>query len=204
MRITLQRIARCAFWTVTLSAIMAVLFIVPGYGATHTAHDADQWHVAQSLIHARGIQATPWTGRMSYSEVTETCVETFNGSNHAVRLKHYRWSLGPGMFVRFCADGSHKVIRHNSLGNSPRQSRQVWRDAHAVLQLDRVHLTWTGRYQYTQRDHQHGACVEAFNATRHDVTQYGRLVPPNFFMKFCQDGHYYVNDGTAFSHMETI
>jgi hypothetical protein len=80
-------------------------------------------------------------------------------------------------------------------------TQQMWKDAHSVIQLDRVKLPWTGRIQYTQRDHQHGVCIETFNGTNHSIKQYGHGVPSGMYIKFCRDGNYYTNDGKPFPNM---
>lgn len=58
-------------------------------------------------------------------------------------------------------------------------------------------VPWDGRYS----DRHHRLCIETFNGTSHDIKQWRHGVPPGFYIKVCDDGNFYVNDGLPFAHM---
>lgn len=80
------------------------------------------------------------------------------------------------------------------------RSARVFQRAQRVIRWEHVRLPWDGRYQVRRHPHHLTFCVETFNGSRRAVRQYGRKVPPGFYLLFCSSGHYYVNDGTPFRH----
>jgi hypothetical protein len=73
--------------------------------------------------------------------------------------------------------------------------RTEWHNAEHLIADQHVHVPWDGMVSYNEKTE---FCVETFNGTRHDITQYGHGVPPGFYVKFCTNGQYYVNDGVPF------
>lgn len=86
-------------------------------------------------------------------------------------------------------------------GNSPKvpppPGPAVYRHAQAVIQDEQVKVPWDGRYS----DYKGEFCVEVFNGTGADIRQYGHGVPPGFYLRVCDDGNYYTNDGKPFRGM---
>lgn len=85
------------------------------------------------------------------------------------------------------------------VSNASTRSSRVYAEAQWLIRAQHVRVPWDGRYE---RATTHGFCVETFNGTSHDIRQFGARLAPGFYLKVCENGNYFVNDGVPFRGME--
>lgn len=83
-------------------------------------------------------------------------------------------------------------------GNASTETSRVYAEAQWLIRAERVHVPWDGGYE---RATAHGFCIETFNGSAHAMRQYGARLAPGFYLKICEDGSYFVNDGVPFHRM---
>lgn len=92
------------------------------------------------------------------------------------------------------------VVAQAAPAHASTHTERIYAQAQWLIHADRVKVPWDGRYQAASP---HGFCIETFNGSTHDITQYGHGVPAGFYLRFCEDGNYFVNDGLPFKHMRS-
>lgn len=89
-----------------LVMIVIVIFMAGSTNAhaktNNAKFQANVYRNAQKTMRELHITKLNWDGRWSYSERSEMCVETFNGTNHNIRLNHYKWTVGTGLYIKWC------------------------------------------------------------------------------------------------------
>lgn len=77
-------------------------------------------------------------------------------------------------------------------------TESVFKRAQHLITDQNINVSWDGRYSWHKN-----FCIETFNGTNKDIKQYGHGVPPGFYLKFCSNGSFHVNDGQPFNGMES-